>query len=308
MSLIKQAIVFKAEIPTDIVAIDKHLQEQAFTELLQAQANTAGFVPVTDEHGLVAPFHGGLAFRVRYDEKIVPASVIRDELAKQVALIEKETGRKPGKKEKAAIREVVIYDLTCRALSRTVASITCFYHAESGYLIVPTTNKRLADICVTKLILAVGSVKTETIHVSNVKHGLTTRLKNWLGDQSGEFSDGEGFDGFEPCDQVAMAGDEKRQVTVKMTSLDSAEGGIKEAMSKGLEVTSLGLRHDGNDFRLSHDFRLRGIKFPVTDDEGEGPTWESVATLQVEAVRQIIAQLCEMLSYKDEAALEGGAA
>lgn len=301
MSHIKQAIVFKAEIPNSIQTLTGHLKEHTFLEMGQAQANSAGFVPISDEHDLVAPFHGGLAFRVRYDEKIVPASVVKAETEKAVAEISEETGRKPGKKERAQIREGVLYDLICRALSKTVASITCFYHFESGYLIVPTTNKHLADICVSQLIKAVGSVKTETIHVSDVKHGLTTRLLKWLKD------DHDAFGEFHPCDEAALVGDESRKLTVKMSTLDTAKEGLIEVLTKGFKVNSLGFHHNGSDFRLSHDFRLRGIKVhSVVDDEEM--TWESAITLQVDAVRSIVSELCTMLSYKEEDDQQGGAA
>ena len=304
MSLIKQAIVFKAEIPTDVDALNKHLKEHQFNELLPNAANGAGFVNVSDEHSLIAPFHGGLAFRVRYDEKILPASVIRAEIDKVATKIHIETGRKPGKKERAEIKERVIHVLTRLALSRTVASVICFYHTESGYLIIPTTNKKFADIAVTLLISAVGSVKTETIHVSNVKHGLTTRLKKWLRRDIDNIAPVDIFGELQPSDEVALVGDGGRKIAVKMESLDAAEDALKEALTKGMEVTSLGFNHEGIEFRLTHDFRLRGIKYPVVEGDNKSAldsNWEADATLQVSTVRRIIDGFCEMLAYKEQA-------
>lgn len=307
--LIKSAIVYKAELPSDIEAIRTHLAEKAFTPILEAQAKTFGFVDVDHEHDLLATFHGGLAFRVRIDEKVIPGSLVRQEVAKAVDLVSKAQGRKVGKKEKAEIKEAVIYDLTCRALPRTAASITCFYHQPTGYLIIPTTSKKIADVCTHLLVQAIGSVKTETIHVSEVKNGLTTRLQNWLAHQTGEHSEGEAFGPLHPCDEVAMASSEGRKLSIKMGSLDSAQNALKEAFRQGFKVTSLGFHHDGTDFRLSHDFRLRGVDFASTVEEGseDDPALEAEASLQIAAVTAIVDILVEMLRYKEDPATEQAA-
>ena len=45
---------------------------------------------------------------------------------------------------------------------------------------VNTTNKNIAGMAVAMLVKVVGSVKTETINISDIKNGLTTRLKNYI--------------------------------------------------------------------------------------------------------------------------------
>lgn len=294
MKLIKAAITFKAEIPTDVQALVAHLEERRFTECGQLQLRSAGFVPVKYDGELVEPFPGGLAFRVRIDDKIIPGSVVREELAKRVKLTQEETGRKVGKKEKAEIRQGVMDDLAMRALVKTTASVTCFYEAATGYLMVACASKAIADVCVTLLIQAVGSVKTETIHVADVKHGVTTRLAKWLAD------DEDGFGVFQPCDEVVLSA-EKRRVSVKMGDLAQARRGLTEAMLTGFRVKSIGFHHEGIDFRLTDDFHLKSITFPVADLENEEDNWWSAeAAVQVKAVSGVIGELVEMLSYKED--------
>ena len=307
MKLIKSAIVYKATIPTDTTALHNHLTERVFNPPMALELRSAGFIPVNEESGctLVSAFPGGLAFRVRIDEKVMPGSVIKAEVEKQVENIVLATGRKPGKKARAEIKEAVIADLAQRALVRTAASITCYYHEESGFLIVPTTSQKIADTCVTLLVHAVGSVKTETIHVSDVKHGLTTRLKNWLG------GDMDAFGAFNPCDQAALADTEGRKLNVKMGSLQTAREGLEAAIRRDFSVTSLGFGHQGVEFRLTDGFRIKGLRSVAQDDQmrevGDDP-WVADAMEQVETVVGIISELVELLSYKDPCATEGGAA
>ena len=287
--LIKAAIVYKATIPTDATALHNHLAEQSFTDLLALEIKKAGFVPPTDGCRLVAGFPGGLAFRVRLDEKIIPASAIQKEVNRVATDIQAATGRKPGKKERAELNEQAIVTLAAHAFARTSA-LTCFYDIDSGYLIVPTTSKKLADIAVSLLVHAVGSVKTETINVSGVKHGLTTRLKTWLQSEGDE-----GFGRFEPCAEVALA-QEERRITVKMGSLEGAREGLTDALGKAFQVTSLGLTLDGEtEFRLTENFRLKRIQFvhePTTEDD----VFAAEAMLEVRAV---VTELCTMLAYKE---------
>ena len=183
MKLIKAAITYKATIPSDTAILAAHLAEKPFTECMEMDLRSVGFVaPTEDAYSLVQTFPGGLAFRVRIDEKIIPSGTVKAEVEKHVKAIKESTGRKVGKKERAEIKDAVMVDLCRRALVKTKASITCFYEIATGYLIVPTASKSIADVCTSLLVQAVGSVKTETINVSEVKHGLTTRLQKWLAD------------------------------------------------------------------------------------------------------------------------------
>lgn len=295
MKLIKAAMTYKATIPTDANTLATHLAEKAFSECIPSQIRSVGFVNPSDEGtGLVQTFPGGLAFRVRIDEKIIPAGTVRDEVEKQVNIIKATTGRKPGKKERAEIKDVVLHELCQRALVRTKASVTCFYDIANGYLIVPTASKPVADICTSLLVQAVGSVKTETINVSGVKHGLTTRLRQWLNE------DDDAFGAFQPCDDVALAA-EGRKITVKMSSLQLARRGLDEAMAVGFEVNSIGFHFAGMDFCLTSDFNLKGIKFLEHEiPEEEESIWAADAAMQVKMVSSVINELAALLSYKDE--------
>lgn len=293
MKLIKAAITYKATIPTDTVALSGHLQEHFFTECMELQLRSVGFVPPAEEGELVAPFPGGLAFRVRIDDKVVPSAAVKAEVQKRAEAIEADTGRKVGRKHRAEIKDNVMIEFASRALVKTTAAVTCFYDIANGYLIVSTGSKKIADVCVTLLIKAVGSVKTETINVSDIKHGLTTRLNTWLADD-------EGFGEFQPCDEVALV-NEGRKVGVKMTSLQQARQGLSEALLAGFKVKSIGFHHGGVDFRLTSDFHLKGITFTedLTEDE-EDNYWAAEAAVQVKRVSGVINHLVEMLSYKDE--------
>lgn len=295
MSLIRNAIVFKAELPEDIEALKAHLAEKQFTDPMPSQPMSAGFVSLPDWDGeMAAEFHGGLAFAFRIDTKVIPSSAVQAELRKRIEQIEDLTGRKPGRKERRELKEEVTLDLCLKALVRTQV-VTCYYHRSKRYLVIPTTSSNVSDRIVTALIHAVGSVKTETINVSNIKHGLTTRLKNWL------MEDDEAFGDFVPGGEATLVSPEKRKLTVKNDGLDANKQGLLEVINRGHSVTSMALQHGVCSFKLTENFRLKSIN--VTDDmdaDDEDSTWEHFASYEVLNISKVIDALCEMFAYKEE--------
>lgn len=307
--LIKSASVYKAELP-NADALRAHLAEKPFAECEPTQILSIGFVPV-NEDDLVVEFPGGLVFGVRIDTKIIPTSALQKETRRLTERFEQLEGRKPKKPERLELKDAALLSLAKTAFVKT-ALVRVFYHRDTGYLIVPTTSAKLCDIVTSQLVRAVGSVKTETIHVSNVKHGLTTRLKQWLADQQPhreEFKildSSSGFGAFHPCGEVAMA-QEKRKITIKMGGLESAQSAITEAFAGAFEVTSLGLTYNGQtEFRLTHDFKFKGLGFATTPEAGDEDTYGLAATaaLEVRALADVVTELCTMLAYKEEAVSE----
>lgn len=302
--LIKSAIVYKADIGMSAEALAAKLEDHKFTECLPKQMLSFGFTPVNakiEDSSLVAHFKGGFAFRVRIDQKKIPADAIKKKLDAYVASIKEHEGRVVGKKERAMAKDDIILELAALTFPRT-AEIICFYEQETGYLVIPTTSTKYADTITHLLVNAAGSVKTETIHVSNVKHGLTTRMQRW------NAGDGDAFGVFSPCAEAALKqGD--RKISIKMGALEAANSAIKEAMDSSFEVTSLGLTHNGEtQFRLTEDFRLKGVEFAHTDAEDEEePSFYAQATLEVKAISAVITDLIEMIGHGEEEKPEGEA-
>jgi recombination associated protein RdgC len=292
--IIKAAIVYQADFGVNAATLNEKLAEHTFKECEPNQIRSIGFVPVSEGDALTAEFKNGFAFRVRIDQKQIPGAVLQaktDELSEGFQQLEL---RKPSKTERETLKDEALYVLATQAFPRT-AIITCFYQQTTGYLIVPTTSKHLAGCITSALVQATGSVKTETIHVSDVKHGLTTRLNEWIN------GDAEAFGVFEPCAEAALQqGD--RKISIKMGSLEGTNLAIKEALAAKFNVMSMGFTHDGQtEFRLTKEFRLKGIEFAHTDNEDdEAPSFYAQATLEVDAVSAVITDLVEMIGHGEE--------
>lgn len=293
LKLIKNALVYKAELP-HAEALAKHLEEKPFVDPEPMAAGSIGFVP-RDGYTMVDVFHGGVSFMVRIDEKIIPAGAVRAELDKRAKEACESMGLKRlPKDEKAMIKDMIIAEFRHKALIKTT-HVTCFYDIKHGHLVIPTTSKTTAGAITSLLIHAVGSVKTETIHVSDVKHGLTTRMIAWIE------GDDEAFGEFYPCEEVALE-QGSQKMTIKMDSISNANAAIKKAIGEGFKVKSMRLLAGASEvkFRLTSDFAFKAIDFPVpVETEDYEDAWKHEASVQLLNFSAIVNEMCEMFGYKE---------
>lgn len=303
MKLIKNAICYRITLPP-VALLEEHLTELRYSDIQEAEREKYGFVPVpiagtepTPFDLLAEPFDGGLAFALRIDEKIMPAAVINAEVKRRCAEVAAGSGKRVPKDIRDAIREAVIAELVRRALVKT-SVVTAFYHRESRFLFVAGT-KRQADILTGMLVRAVGAAKTETINVSNVKGGLTARMRAHI-------TDGTGFDDAFSLESGVWLERGKEKVTVQMEQLDAAEQAITEALDGGFEVSAVRLTHadSGASFKLTADFHLKAIAGLDVEGDGEDPDdkvdgWAQEASVQTGMMVRVLEDLCVMFDYKE---------
>lgn len=299
MKIIKNAIVFKAELPRAELLRD-HLAELPFEPVGQAFISRAGFIanPVTGE--CLNEIEGGVSISVRHDEKILPKGSVTTAVQDAIDVIENDEERELDDDERGLVRERVFMGLVANALIKSTV-ITAFYSTKHQLLIVPTTNKALAQIVIGLLIKAVGSVKTSTIHVSDIKGGLTARLKRHLDNEP------DAFDGFK-LGESCLLKHKTNTANFDLDNLDDAKAGLAEALHAEMQVERMELVHGTMSFKLTKDFHLRGIDFfgELTEDELEAREdadrvylWRLEAAVQMLQVVDAINRLCDLLGYSE---------
>lgn len=307
MKLIKAATTYRAHLPQALENLEDHLGTKPFVELGTYDFAGAGFVPpVEGQPDLVMPFHGGYAFAVRYDEKIVPASVTSAEAKKAVAAEEEECGFRLGKKRRQEIRESTFQNLVARALTRSKV-IQCYVVPTDNLLIVPTTSKKLADTVTSELVRVMGSLKATTIYVSEAKASLTTRLSSYL---AHDYED-QPFGNFEVGSKCKLRSSDGRRFSFDLgADLIEANDGIQEAVRGGCLIEEIELLDGDMSFRFTADFKLKGIDLgaePSKADEFDDALehWKHEAGIQVNAVHRIVTEVCALLDYKEPVPTEG---
>lgn len=304
MRLIKNAIVFKAELPPSRDT-EEHLSELLHQPIQEVDPYRLGFVPNPISNELVTTFEGGFSFSLRLDEKIMPAAAVRSRVSDAIAEAEKNCGRKLNRSERDGIRDTVRIDLCRRALVKSTV-ITSFYHSADKLLIVATPSKRLAQLVVSQLIKVIGSVKTETIHISDIKNGLTTRLGAALDDESEDKAPFGDFELGGLC-QLVKPGE---KVSYQLDNLEAGKTGLQDSIGDGFVVDRLGLTDGTVAFKLTADFQFKGIAFcsEIAREEAEEMdpvfVWRQEAAVRVLQLSVVINRLCDLLGYKPKAATE----
>ena len=305
---IKAARSYRMELPTT-ARLEAHFAAFAFRELAPTDPWGIGFVAPTESGTLVIPTTdpGIGVFAVRYDEKILPAAVIKAEVAKTIADIYEREGRRVGRKEARDLRETLIPSLLAKSHTKTTI-LRVFYNYRAKLLIVPTASKKLADAATSLMLKAVESIKVTTIYVAGANASLTTRLNDEL------FGTGDlGFDQFNLTGRCALKDAKGGKVAIDLFSLNEAAQGVQEALHRGATVEEVGLEFATCvTFRLTQDFVLKDIKWedeavPESDDEVDAD-YRTRQEMAVEAITVmcIVDDLCAMLGYNEPEAETSG--
>lgn len=294
--LIKNAIVYTAQLP-DAHNLAIHLKELPYAEIQETQLSRASFVPNKFSNELVTEFEGGYAFSLRFDEKILPTAIVKEKAKERIAKIEELSGSRLNKVERLTIIDDEMVRLARTALVKT-AIITAFYRIEDKMLFVPVTNKRLAGIVIGNLIHVVGSVKTTTINISDIKNGLATRLKSHLEGQYAALEQ-EGFKLGETVSLTKLG----ESVSYKLTDLAAAKDSIIDRIDKGFSVNNLSLISNEVEFKLTSDFQFKQIAFGVDIETDEADDavflWRQEAAIQSMLLTKIVRDLCKLLDYQE---------
>lgn len=268
-TLIPCASIYNVEF-ADSCNLAELLSKAQFVEPATLDQSSTGFVPVpgTDEYVMNLP---GVArvFAVRMADKILPASVVRNELDKCVADIEARDSRRVGKKERGQIKDAVTDELLAKALVKH-KTVLVFHHFDSGVLVIPSTSANVCDRIMSNLRYAVGALKSVTIHVSGLKHGLTTRMKAWAQAEDLSTQHPMGID-FSLAGDISLKG-ELGKAKFSINGLENAQKGVREAMELGgMQVDEIGLQCTDADyfFRLTSDFKFKGIDAGVAPEQSE---------------------------------------
>ncbi|HEE9934961.1 TPA: recombination-associated protein RdgC [Citrobacter braakii] len=292
----RNAIVYRATLPS-IEAIEGHLLELPYSEIGETEFSRASFVPNPITGELVTPISGGYAIVIRHDQKIIPQHVVLKEAAARIQRIEDMSGSKIKRIERLAIIDSVSVDLCKRAFVKSTL-ILALYSTNEKLLVVNTTNKNIAGMAVAMLVKVVGSVKTETINISDIKNGLTTRLKNYINGVANAF---EGFTVGNYI-QLSRLADQK-EVIHYSAEHDSIQSELVDSLNSGFTADKMELAGCGVSFILTENFHFSRINTQAqtfNDEDDKAFQWRHQAGTDLLQFSKVVNLMCDLLSYKEE--------
>jgi recombination associated protein RdgC len=251
--------------------------------------------PVTSRY--VTPLLRGYSLCVLVQEKILPAAAIKSEVDRKVREIEEQQDRAVGRKERLEIKDEVIMELLPRALTKE-RTIYGFYDSQEKNLFVDNTTERYSSAVLKLVCMADGKVTTSTVHISDQKQGLTTRLTAHL--NGGSYP----FGAFELGSNLRLKNEaDGTSVTFKDTEFPYGddEYQLLEKIALGAKVHQIQLDYKGLRFTLTDKFHIKGVFVSEPSEvefESAEEEWLTEANTRVFVLSKIVEKLCEMFGYE----------
>ncbi|MEP6938767.1 MAG: recombination-associated protein RdgC [Rudaea sp.] len=264
---------FSPSVAKALKSLDQDLAEKRLRACGPLELETQGFVsPYGRSEEILVHRVGKFALMsIGSEAKLLPMSVINEELTLKLEKIEHKTGKRPGSRERKRLKEEVLTDLLPRAFIR-VSKRNGYLDTEQGWFVIDTASRKSAEEGVTLLRDALGSFPATPMAPEEAPRVLMT---DWLGK-------GELPKGLVLGDECELRDPVESGAVVRCRRQELETDEIREHLKSGKQVFQLGLVfEDRLAFSLGEDLVIRKLRFldQVQDSLGEGERENATAEL-----------------------------
>jgi recombination associated protein RdgC len=256
---------FSPSVADDLSRLDEVLPEHRLRPVGPMEFATRGFISplgVSDEAmtHTVGPY---TMVRGGSENRLLPAAVVHDEVAKRVQKITEGEGRKVGGRERKRLKDDVLNELLPRAFVRS-SCLAAYVDTRSGWMVVNTASRGAAENLLSQMREALGSFPAVPLAPEESPR---TLLTHWVA--TGVLPTGFALgDEIELRDPATASGAIAR---CRRQDLDTDE--VREHLRTGKQVFRIGLLFDDRiSFVLGEDLVVRKLRFSdvVLDEQAEG--------------------------------------
>lgn len=230
------------------------LESKPFQGCGKDQREASGWVSPLgrDSDQLAHAANGYMLITLSHQEKMLPASVIREELDATVAEIEAKEGRKVSKREKQDLRDEIEFELLPQAFTRT-KKLDAWIDPQHGWMVINTSSNTQGERLTHLLRSCLGSLP---VVPPKTDMSPATLMTQWLAEEG---SLPAPFVLGEDC-ELRSQGDEQSVAVFKRHELTTEE--VQTNLANGKMVSKLGLVWDEKiSFILSDDLAIRRVRF-----------------------------------------------
>jgi len=234
---------------------------------------TSGFVSPLgrDEEVLTHRVGDYVLVHMANEARLLPNSVVSDELSARLKKISEKEQRRIGAKERKRLKDEVLTDLLPRAFTK-MSRTPCYVSLKTGWVALDTASRKSAEAGVTQLREALGSFPAVPMAAEESPRALMT---DWL-------IRGKLPAGLVLGDECELRDPAETGATVRCRRQDLETDEVREHLKSGKQVFQLGLIfEDRIGFVLGEDLTVRKLRFldQVRDELGETDRDSSVAEL-----------------------------
>lgn len=299
--LFKSFIAF--DLTVDELRFDKlfnQLENHEVSDPHSTSWSSMGFKQVLTNEFALELTNGGHLLMIEFNERILPGSVLREEIAKRVLDLQERTGRKIGKKEYAELRE----DTTIVMLPKTLIRrklVPVIIRNQRAYVF--TSSVKLTDGVATLLLRALEGCTAIASVASAVQGDVGGAITTLAREQSIISEEGD-FE-FWSSNSLVIAGKDKQMIRVKDKDVGSDD--VQQLLRHpDYKVKQIGINYgEGGDtearFVFSDKFVFSGLKFEdVKNDKAKdaaeaadmllGSAW--IVSSMVSRITELAIEMC----------------
>lgn len=272
--------------------IEAELDKGRFVECGATQQKSMGWVePRGEEHApLVEVVNEQILLKLMTEQRVVPGSVIKKRTEEIADQIEKQTGRKPGKKQVKDLKEQALHELLPMAFTKQ-ATTRIWIAPRERLMMLDTGSQSKADEVITLLSQTFHGLSMSLIQTAMSP---TAAMTHWLG--TGEAPHGFTID--REC-ELKSTDEMKSVVRYARHNLDTDE--VKQHIVSGKVPTRVALTwRERVSFMLTESLLLKKVAFLDVVFEGavavdKGETFDADAAIATGELIQLIPDLLEAL-------------
>ncbi len=256
--------------------LGEQLAARSFQPCAKSQALSLGWVaPLGEEsENLVHAANGRYLLCLRREEKLLPATVVREQLEEKVAVIESEQARKVYRKERLSMKDEIVQDCLPRAFSRSTR-IYAYLDTRANWIFVDAASAGRAEELLNLLRDCIGSFPVLLPQVNNAPSATMT---SWLVHQNlpDDFALGEECELREPGEDGGV---------VRCRGVDLLSEEVETHLNAGKLVARLSLNWDQRvSLVMAEDLCLRRLRFSeeLMKENDEIPEADNAARLDAD--------------------------
>ncbi len=233
--------------------IHEQLLTRPFSHCAKTQATSCGWVaPLGGEvELLVHSANSRHLVCMRREERLLPATVVREMVEERVAELERSEGRKVRRRERESFKDEIVLNALPRAFTRSTRSFALI-DAAAGWIFVDSASAARAEELTNLLRDCLGSFP---LLLPEVNHAPSAVMTSWLQNASlpGDLQLGD------ECEMRELAED-GGVIRCRRQELASEE--VQVHLDAGKRVVRLGLTwQDQLNFVLAEDLTLKRLRF-----------------------------------------------